>query len=45
MLWQRRTMFQEPTGIATGQFAFFLQEIPSINAMKMGQITQAAGYE
>jgi hypothetical protein len=35
MLQQRSTMFLEPTGIATDQFAFLLQEIPSSNAMKM----------
>jgi len=31
-------MFQELTGIATDQLAISLQEIPSSNAMEMGQI-------
>jgi hypothetical protein len=45
MLQQRWTMFREPTGIATDQLAFFLQEILSSNAMKMGQIMRAVGHE
>jgi hypothetical protein len=36
------TMFQELTGIATDKLAFFLQEIPFSNAMKMGP-DQASG--
>jgi hypothetical protein len=45
MLQQRWTMFREPTGIGTDQLAFFLQQIPSSNAMKTGQIMQAVGHE
>jgi hypothetical protein len=45
VLQQRWTIFHEPIGIATDQFAFFLQEIPSSNAIKMGRIMQAAGHE
>jgi hypothetical protein len=36
MLQQRSTMFQESTGIATDQFAFFLQETLSSKVMQMG---------
>jgi len=39
------TMFQSLTGIATDQLALSLQEIPSSNAMEMGQIMAAVGYE
>ena len=45
MLQQLWRMFQELTGIATDQFAISLQEIPSSNAMEMGQIMQAVGHE
>jgi phenylpyruvate tautomerase PptA (4-oxalocrotonate tautomerase family) len=45
MLQQLWTMFQELTGIATDQLALSLQEIPSSNAMEMGQIMQAVGHE
>ena len=45
MLQQLWTMFQGLTGIATDQFALSLQEIPSSNAMEMGQIMQAVGHE
>jgi len=45
MLKQLWTMFQRLTGIATGQLALSLQEIPSSNAMEMGQIMQAVGHE
>jgi phenylpyruvate tautomerase PptA (4-oxalocrotonate tautomerase family) len=45
MLQQLRTMFQGPTGIATDQLALSLQEIPSSNAMEMGQIMEAVGHE
>jgi hypothetical protein len=38
-------MFQGLTGIGTDQFALSLQEIPSSNAMGMGQIMQAVGHE
>src|ERR1700761_5886856 len=43
MLQQLWSMFQGLTGIATGQFAVCLQEIPSSNAMEMGQIMPAVG--
>ena len=45
MLRQLWVMFQGLTGIATDQFALSLQEIPSSNAMEMGQIMQAVGHE
>ena len=45
MLQQLWTMFQSLTGIATDQLALSLQEIPSSNAMEMGQIMQAVGHE
>ena len=45
MLRQLWTMFQGITGIATDQLALSLQEIPSSNAMEMGQIMQAVGHE
>ena len=45
MLQQLWTMFQGLTGIATDQLAISLQEIPSSNAMEMGQIMQAVGHE
>ena len=45
MLQQLWTMFQGMTGIATDQLALSLQEIPSSNAMEMGQIMQAVGHE
>jgi phenylpyruvate tautomerase PptA (4-oxalocrotonate tautomerase family) len=45
MLRQLWTMFQGLTGIATDQFVLSLQEIPSSNAMEMGQIMQAVGHE
>jgi phenylpyruvate tautomerase PptA (4-oxalocrotonate tautomerase family) len=38
LLKQLWTMFQGLTGIATDQLAISLQEIPSSNAMEMGQI-------
>jgi hypothetical protein len=38
-------MFQDVTGLATDQVAICLQEIPSSNAMEMGQIMQAVGHE
>jgi phenylpyruvate tautomerase PptA (4-oxalocrotonate tautomerase family) len=37
--------FQKLTGIATDQLAISLQEIPSSNAMEMGQIMPAVGHE
>jgi phenylpyruvate tautomerase PptA (4-oxalocrotonate tautomerase family) len=45
MLQQLWDMFQGLTGIATDQLAISLQEIPSSNAMEMGQIMQAVGHE
>jgi phenylpyruvate tautomerase PptA (4-oxalocrotonate tautomerase family) len=45
MLTQLWAMFQGLTGIATDQIALSLQEIPSSNAMEMGQIMQAVGHE
>jgi phenylpyruvate tautomerase PptA (4-oxalocrotonate tautomerase family) len=40
LLKQLWTMFQKLTGFATDQIAISLQEIPSSNAMEMGQIMQ-----
>jgi phenylpyruvate tautomerase PptA (4-oxalocrotonate tautomerase family) len=45
MLDQLWSMFQKLTGIATDQLAISLQEIPSSNAMEMGQIMQAVGRD
>jgi len=45
MLRQLWTMFQGLAGIATDQLVLSLQEIPSSNAMEMGQIMQAVGHE
>jgi phenylpyruvate tautomerase PptA (4-oxalocrotonate tautomerase family) len=45
MLQQLWTMFQDLTGVATDQLALSLQEIPSTNAMEMGQIMQAVRRE
>ena len=45
MLQQLWSVFQNLTGIATDQLAISLQEIPSSNAMEMGQIMQAVGPE
>jgi phenylpyruvate tautomerase PptA (4-oxalocrotonate tautomerase family) len=45
MLQQLWSMFQNLTGIATDQLAISLQEIPSSNAMEMGQIMPAVGSE
>jgi phenylpyruvate tautomerase PptA (4-oxalocrotonate tautomerase family) len=44
MLRQMWSMFQGLTGIPTDQLAISLQEIPSTNAMEMGQIMQAVGH-
>jgi hypothetical protein len=38
-------MFQDLTGVATGQLALSLQEIPSQNAMELGQIMKPVGQE
>jgi phenylpyruvate tautomerase PptA (4-oxalocrotonate tautomerase family) len=43
MLQQLWSMFQDLTGVATDQLALSLQEIPSSNAMEMGQIMQPVG--
>lgn len=45
MLRQLWAMFQDLTGIATDQLALSLEEIPSSNAMEMGQIMQAVAHE
>jgi phenylpyruvate tautomerase PptA (4-oxalocrotonate tautomerase family) len=45
LLKQLWAMFQELTGIATDHLAVCLQEIPSSNAMEMGQIMPAVGHE
>jgi phenylpyruvate tautomerase PptA (4-oxalocrotonate tautomerase family) len=45
MLQQLWSMFQNLTGVSTNQLAISLQEIPSSNAMEMGQIMQAVGHE
>ena len=38
------SMFQDLAGIPTDQLAISIQEIPSSNAMEMGQIMQAVGH-
>jgi phenylpyruvate tautomerase PptA (4-oxalocrotonate tautomerase family) len=45
MLQQLWTMFQGLTGIATDQLALSLQEIPSSNAMEMGQIMREVEHK
>ena len=45
MLKQLWSMFQKFTGIPTDQLALSLQEVPSSNAMEMGQIMQAVGHK
>jgi phenylpyruvate tautomerase PptA (4-oxalocrotonate tautomerase family) len=45
MLKQLWSMFQQFTGIATDQLAISLQEIPSSNAMEMGQIMPSVGHK
>jgi phenylpyruvate tautomerase PptA (4-oxalocrotonate tautomerase family) len=44
MLKQLWAMFQKLTGIPTDQLALSLQEIPSSNAMEMGQIMPSVGH-
>jgi phenylpyruvate tautomerase PptA (4-oxalocrotonate tautomerase family) len=44
LLKQLWSMFQSLTGLATDQIAISLQEVPSSNAMEMGQIMQAVGH-
>ncbi len=45
LLKQLWSMFQKLTGIATEQLAISLQEIPSSNAMEMGQIMPPVSQE
>lgn len=45
LLKQLWSMLQELTGIPTDQLAIALHEIPSSNAMEMGQIMPAVGHE
>lgn len=45
LLQQLWSMFRQLTGIATDGLAISLQEIPSSNAMEMGQIMPAVGEE
>jgi len=45
LLKQLWAMFQDFTGIATDQLALSLQEVPSSNAMEMGQVMQAVAHE
>ena len=45
MLKQLWAMFQDLTGTATDQLALSLQEVPSSNAMEMGQIMPEVGHE
>ena len=45
MLKQLWSMFHDLTGIPTDQLAISLQEIPSSNAMEMGQVMQAVGHK
>jgi phenylpyruvate tautomerase PptA (4-oxalocrotonate tautomerase family) len=45
MLKQLWLMFQDLTGVSTDQLAVSLHEIPSDNAMEMGQIMQTVGHE
>ena len=45
MLKELWSMFQDLTGVPTDQLAISLQEIPSSNAMEMGQIMQAVGHK
>jgi phenylpyruvate tautomerase PptA (4-oxalocrotonate tautomerase family) len=45
LLKQLWSMFQGHTGIATDELAICLQEIPSSNAMEMGQVMSAVGHE
>jgi phenylpyruvate tautomerase PptA (4-oxalocrotonate tautomerase family) len=44
-LTQLWAMFQDLTGIATDHLSLSLQEIPSSNAMEMGQIMPEVGHE
>jgi phenylpyruvate tautomerase PptA (4-oxalocrotonate tautomerase family) len=44
LLKQLWAMFQDSTRLATDQIAISLQEVPSSNAMEMGQIMQTVGH-
>ena len=43
LLKQLWATFQDSTGLATDQIAISLQEVPSSNAMEMGQVMQTVG--
>jgi phenylpyruvate tautomerase PptA (4-oxalocrotonate tautomerase family) len=45
MLKQLWSMFQDLTGVPTDQLAISLKEIPSSNAMEMGQILPSVGHK
>jgi phenylpyruvate tautomerase PptA (4-oxalocrotonate tautomerase family) len=45
LLKQLWAMFQDLTGLATDQIAISLQEIPSSNAMEMGQIMHSVEHQ
>jgi phenylpyruvate tautomerase PptA (4-oxalocrotonate tautomerase family) len=45
MLKQLWSMLRDLTGVPTDQLAVSLQEIPSSNAMEMGQVMQAVGQK
>jgi phenylpyruvate tautomerase PptA (4-oxalocrotonate tautomerase family) len=45
LLKQLWSMFQGHTGLATDEMAICLQEVPSSNAMEMGQVMPAVGHE
>jgi phenylpyruvate tautomerase PptA (4-oxalocrotonate tautomerase family) len=45
MLKQLWSMFEDLTAVSNDQLVISLQEIPSSNAMEMGQIMQAVGRE
>jgi phenylpyruvate tautomerase PptA (4-oxalocrotonate tautomerase family) len=45
MLKQLWSMFQDLAGIPTDQLAISLEEIPSSNAMEMGQIMPGVGHQ
>ena len=45
MLKQLWSIFHDLTGVPTDQLAISLKEIPSSNAMEMGQIMQAVGHK
>jgi len=45
MLKKLWAMFQDLAGVATEQLAISLQEIPSSNAMEMGQIMPSVGHK